>query len=58
MPDTHDTSVKAPKSRKRPRQPAEGEVLRARPLEGEDDHKALSREFMARFPKIRAALAK
>ena len=34
------------------------EVLRARRLEGEIDHEALSREFMARFPKIRAALAK
>jgi hypothetical protein len=34
------------------------EVLRARPLEGDIDHDALSREFMARFPKIRAALAK
>jgi hypothetical protein len=32
-------------------------VLRARPVEGEVDHEALSREFMARFPKIRAALA-
>jgi hypothetical protein len=35
-----------------------GEVLRARPVEGDIDHDALSREFMARFPKIRAALAK
>jgi hypothetical protein len=32
--------------------------LRARPVEGEVDHEALSREFIARFPKIRAALAK
>jgi hypothetical protein len=37
---------------------AAGEVLRARPVEGDIDHDALSREFMARFPKIRAALAK
>jgi Tfp pilus assembly protein PilE len=35
-----------------------GKVLRARPVEGEIEHEALSREFMARFPKIRAALAK
>ena len=35
----------------------EGWVLRARPVEGEVDHETLSREFMARFPKIRAALA-
>lgn len=32
-------------------------TLRARPVEGEIDHAALSREFMERFPKIRAALA-
>jgi acyl carrier protein phosphodiesterase len=38
------------------RSPAD-RVLRARPVEGEIDHEALSREFMARFPKIRAALA-
>jgi hypothetical protein len=33
-------------------------TLRARPVQGDVDHDALSREFMARFPKIRAALAK
>ena len=33
-------------------------VLRTRPVEGEIDHEALSREFIARFPKLRAALAK
>ena len=32
-------------------------VLQARPVEGDIDHEALSREFIARFPKIRAALA-
>jgi hypothetical protein len=37
---------------------ASGGVLRARPVEGDINHEALSREFMARFPKIRAALAK
>ncbi|HVB16416.1 MAG TPA: hypothetical protein VNF04_07780, partial [Stellaceae bacterium] len=37
---------------------AGGEILRARPVQGEVDHTALSREFIARFPKIRAALAK
>jgi hypothetical protein len=37
---------------------AAGETLRARPISGDIDHEALSREFMARFPKIRAALAK
>jgi acyl carrier protein phosphodiesterase len=33
-------------------------VLRAKPVQGEVDHEALSREFIARFPKLRAALAK
>jgi hypothetical protein len=32
-------------------------VLRARPVEGEIDHTALSREFIERFPTIRAGLA-
>jgi hypothetical protein len=40
------------------RRAAGGEILRARPVKGKVDHEALSREFMARFPKIRAALAK
>ena len=35
-----------------------GEVLRARPVEGDIDLDALSREFMERFPKTRAVLAK
>jgi len=39
------------------RRPAD-EVLRAKPVESEVDHEALSREFIARFPKLRAALAK
>jgi hypothetical protein len=33
-------------------------VLRAKPVQGEVDDKGLSREFIARFPKLRAALAK
>lgn len=37
---------------------ASNDILRARPVEGEIDHAALSREFMERFPNIRAALAK
>ena len=57
MPDTHDTHEKRP-NKPAPRQPAPGEVLRARPVKGKIDHAELSREFMARFPKIRAALAK
>jgi DNA mismatch repair ATPase MutS len=33
-------------------------MRRAKPAKGEVDHEALTREFMARFPKLRAALAK
>ncbi|MGH7091285.1 MAG: hypothetical protein ACREFQ_20510 [Stellaceae bacterium] len=33
-------------------------ILRACPVAGEVDYEALSREHMARYPKIRAALAK
>jgi hypothetical protein len=32
--------------------------LRARPVKGPIDHEALSREFIAKYPKLRAALAK
>jgi hypothetical protein len=39
------------------RRAAAHQIRRARPVKGEVDHEALSREFMARFPKIRAALA-
>ena len=35
-----------------------GNVLRARPIEGEIDHDALTREVIERFPNILAALAK
>lgn len=35
-----------------------GKILRARPVIGEIDYAELSREHMARYPKIRAALAK
>jgi hypothetical protein len=33
-------------------------ILRARPVEGDIDYAKLSREHLARYPKIRAALAK
>ena len=58
MPDTHDLREKQSKPDTTPRQPSDNEVLRARRVEGAIDHAALSREFMARFPNIRAALAK
>jgi hypothetical protein len=57
MPDTHETRGKRAK-KAREQQGATKEVLRARPVKGTIDHAALSKEFMARFPKIRAALAK
>jgi len=47
---------------KRPQKPAaqppgKGKVLRAKPVKGEIDWTELSREHMARYPKIRARLA-
>lgn len=48
--DTRTKPAAKPRDDKRP--------LRAKPTEGAVDHEALSREFMARFPKLRAALAK
>jgi hypothetical protein len=40
------------------RRVALGEILRARPIEGEVDYAGLTRDTIARFPKILAALAK
>lgn len=40
------------------RQGDTGGVLRARPIEGDIDYAELSRQHIARYPKIRAALAK
>ena len=53
--DTIDRDNTAAKPAAKPRA---AKVLRAKPVKGEVDHEALSREFMARFPKLRAALAK
>ena len=36
----------------------EKKIMRARPVEGEIDYAELSRDTIARFPKILAALAK
>ena len=55
--DTIDREKDAAKPAAKKR-PDEKKILRARPVKGEIDHVALSREFIARFPKIRAALAK
>jgi hypothetical protein len=54
MPDTHDTRDAKPATR----QPTPGEVLRARPVKGKVDYAELIREHMARYPRIREALAK
>jgi hypothetical protein len=52
--DRDETSAK-PAARQRP---DKKKVMRARPVKGAIDHAALSREHIARFPKILAALAK
>ena len=54
--DTIDRDNTSVKPATKPR--GKAKVLRAKPIKGEVDHEALSREFMARFPKLRAALAK
>jgi hypothetical protein len=56
MPDGIEAKKQASKPAAKPR--GKGEVLRAKPVKGNVDHEALSREFIARFPKLRAALAK
>jgi hypothetical protein len=56
MPNDIKTKKQPAKSKAKPR--GEDQILRARPVEGEVDHEALSREFITRFPKLRAALAK
>jgi hypothetical protein len=54
--DTIDRDAPVKKPTVKPSDKAK--VLRAKPAKGEVDHEALTREFMARFPKLRAALAK
>ncbi len=54
--DTIDRDSTQSKPAAKPR--AEKQVLRAKPVKGEVDHETLTREFMSRFPKLRAALAK
>jgi hypothetical protein len=58
MSDTRITRKTRSKSPKKRHQVAADEVLRARPIKGEIDYAELSREHLARYPKIRAALAK
>ena len=56
MPNDIETKKQAAKPAAKPR--SKDAVLRARPIEGEVDHSALTREIIAKFPKILAALAK
>jgi hypothetical protein len=56
MPDSVETKKRSSKPDAKVR--GKHAVLRAKPLKGEVDHEALSREFIARFPKLRAVLAK
>jgi hypothetical protein len=58
MSDTRITRKSRPKSARKPQQVAADKVLRARPVKGEIDYAELSREHIARYPKILAALAK
>ena len=57
MPDTRDAQITKQQVAATPRKPADGEVLRARPVKGKIDYAELSREHIARYPKIRARLA-
>jgi hypothetical protein len=50
----HDETSSMPAEQQHP---DEKKILRACSVNGEIDHAALIREFIARFPKIRAALA-
>lgn len=61
MPDDLRTNQRLPG--KQPEKPTEkphdkAQVLRARPVAAEIDHAALTREIIAKFPRILAALAK
>jgi hypothetical protein len=58
MSDTRVNRKNRPKSAPKQRQPTATEVLQARPVKGKIDYAELSREHLARYPKIRAALAK
>jgi len=54
--DTLEQNKTSPKPEAK--QPEAEKVLRARPVKGEVDQKALTSEIIARFPKILEALAK
>ena len=52
--DRDETSAKPARAQR----PSKKKVMRARPVEGVIDYPELIREHIARYPKIRAALAK
>jgi hypothetical protein len=56
--ELHETLRKRLLSLASDRKSGSESILRACPVSRDLDHGALSREFMARFPKIRAAIAK
>lgn len=58
MSDTQDRRKQHQKRSAMPCQRSEKKIPRARPVEGEIDHAALTQEIIARFPKILAELAK
>jgi len=53
--DTIDRTEPSAKPAEKPRK--EKKVLRAKPVKGEPDWAELGREHIARYPRIRAALA-
>ena len=58
MPDIRETPEGQPNPVSSKRTPTDKEVPRARPDKGKIDHASLTREIIARYPKILAALAK
>ena len=58
MSDTRVSRKNRPKSAPKQQSDSTSAVLRARPVKGKIDYAELSREHLARYPKILAALAK
>jgi hypothetical protein len=57
MPRKKPKSRNSKKTSAAERQAPDADILRAHPVEGEIDYAELRREHIARYPKIRAALA-
>jgi hypothetical protein len=58
MPNTLENREKPDQPSQEAGKPKPAAVLRARPVKGKIDHPSLTRQIIARFPKILAALAK